>query len=117
MIEINENVTENTAADTALVRVEELSPFPFSLLADQLRRYANARAVVWVQEEPHNMVCFGERSDRDPDTCRGDGVRPNSLTDSLNSPTPRGHHSLYSYTGRADVCGAPYRVCAAAAAV
>jgi 2-oxoglutarate dehydrogenase E1 component len=39
----------------ALIRVEELYPFP----ADEVRRllasYANAREVVWLQEEPRNM--------------------------------------------------------------
>ena len=38
----------------ALVRVEQLYPFPFATLAKVLQRYRNAEAV-WCQEEPQNM--------------------------------------------------------------
>src|SRR5436309_5529349 len=38
----------------ALVRVEQLYPFPFNALANVLQRYRNAE-VVWCQEEPQNM--------------------------------------------------------------
>jgi 2-oxoglutarate dehydrogenase E1 component len=38
----------------ALVRVEELYPFPAQRLAEQLKRYPNAE-IVWCQEEPQNM--------------------------------------------------------------
>ncbi len=41
-------------SDVALVRVEELYPFPKAPLLDQLRQYPNAE-VVWCQEEPQNM--------------------------------------------------------------
>jgi 2-oxoglutarate dehydrogenase E1 component len=38
----------------ALVRVEQLYPFPFASLTKVLQRYRNAE-VVWCQEEPQNM--------------------------------------------------------------
>jgi 2-oxoglutarate dehydrogenase E1 component len=38
----------------ALVRVEQLYPFPFTSLGKVLQRYRNAE-VVWCQEEPQNM--------------------------------------------------------------
>ncbi len=38
----------------ALVRVEQLYPFPFSTLGGVLQRYRNAE-IVWCQEEPQNM--------------------------------------------------------------
>jgi 2-oxoglutarate dehydrogenase E1 component len=38
----------------ALVRVEQLYPFPFNALAKLLQRYRNAE-IVWCQEEPQNM--------------------------------------------------------------
>jgi 2-oxoglutarate dehydrogenase E1 component len=38
----------------ALVRVEQLYPFPFNTLATVLKRYRNAE-IVWCQEEPENM--------------------------------------------------------------
>jgi 2-oxoglutarate dehydrogenase E1 component len=39
----------------AVLRVEELYPFPAGELREALARYPNAREVVWVQEEPRNM--------------------------------------------------------------
>lgn len=39
----------------ALVRLEQLYPWPAQRLADVLRRYPNAKDLVWVQEEPKNM--------------------------------------------------------------
>jgi 2-oxoglutarate dehydrogenase E1 component len=38
----------------ALVRLEQLYPFPFNALAKVLQRYRNAE-IVWCQEEPQNM--------------------------------------------------------------
>ncbi len=40
--------------DIAIVRMEQLYPFPARPLAQELKRYPNAR-VVWCQEEPRNM--------------------------------------------------------------
>ena len=39
----------------ALVRFEQLYPFPQAEFAEVLRRYPAAQHVVWVQEEPRNM--------------------------------------------------------------
>ena len=44
-----------TASHVAIVRVEELYPFPGDELAAILRQYPNARDVAWLQEEPKNM--------------------------------------------------------------
>ncbi|MGK7312450.1 MAG: 2-oxoglutarate dehydrogenase E1 component [Candidatus Longimicrobiales bacterium M2_2A_002] len=43
------------ADDVAVVRVEQLYPFPENALADVLDRYGSAKELVWVQEEPSNM--------------------------------------------------------------
>ena len=43
------------ADDLALVRIEQLYPFPRVELEGVLRRYPNAREVRWIQEEPANM--------------------------------------------------------------
>jgi len=40
--------------DTAIVRIEQLHPFPFDLVAEQMKLYPNAK-VIWCQEEPMNM--------------------------------------------------------------
>ncbi|KAK3195943.1 hypothetical protein K4F52_000810 [Lecanicillium sp. MT-2017a] len=40
--------------NVAITRVEELSPFPFGPLKDNIDKYRNAQQVVWVQEEHYN---------------------------------------------------------------
>ncbi len=42
-------------ANTAIVRIEQLYPFPTEELTETLTRYERAMDIVWVQEEPHNM--------------------------------------------------------------
>jgi 2-oxoglutarate dehydrogenase E1 component len=39
----------------ALLRLEQLAPFPDEVLAEQLARYPKSVEVVWCQEEPENM--------------------------------------------------------------
>jgi 2-oxoglutarate dehydrogenase E1 component len=41
--------------DVALVRIEQLYPFPSDEYQAMLNRYPNAREVVWCQEEPQNQ--------------------------------------------------------------
>ncbi|HEX5049730.1 MAG TPA: 2-oxoglutarate dehydrogenase E1 component [Gammaproteobacteria bacterium] len=46
----------NEAVDgVAIVRIEELYPFPIEEYARVIARYRNAREVVWCQEEPQNQ--------------------------------------------------------------
>jgi multifunctional 2-oxoglutarate metabolism enzyme len=42
-------------AAAAIVRVEQLYPFPMEQLLELLDRYPNAHDLVWLQEEPENM--------------------------------------------------------------
>ena len=46
---------ERSSGDIAVVRVEQLYPFPKTQLAEELARYGKATEVVWVQEEPLNQ--------------------------------------------------------------
>jgi len=39
----------------AIIRIEQLYPFPEQLLREVLQRYPQARTVVWCQEEPQNQ--------------------------------------------------------------
>ncbi len=41
--------------DVAIVRIEQLYPFPGDLLQQEIKRYANADKFIWVQEEPKNQ--------------------------------------------------------------
>jgi 2-oxoglutarate dehydrogenase E1 component len=43
------------AEDVALVRLEQLYPFPHADFAEQIALYPNAKSVVWAQEEPANQ--------------------------------------------------------------
>merc|ERR1712032_1238245 len=49
--------------DIALVRIEQLAPFPFHLVAETIERYPNAEPI-WSQEEPKNMGAWVYVSDR-----------------------------------------------------
>lgn len=44
--------------DVAIVRVEQLYPFPYEEVAAELAKYPNAKEVVWAQEEPKNQGAF-----------------------------------------------------------
>jgi 2-oxoglutarate dehydrogenase E1 component len=46
-------------SDVALVRLEQLYPFPLAELREALSRYSTAREVFWVQEEPANQGAWG----------------------------------------------------------
>ncbi|MGW8311145.1 MAG: 2-oxoglutarate dehydrogenase E1 component [Thiogranum sp.] len=46
---------ERDIADIAIVRVEQLYPFPRQRLRELLDQYLNAREIVWCQEEPRNQ--------------------------------------------------------------
>ncbi len=46
---------ENGHDDTALIRVEQLYPFPHKAFAAELKKYPNATDVVWCQDEPQNQ--------------------------------------------------------------
>ena len=43
---------------TALVRLEQISPFPAAKVKEIMKQYPNAKKVIWSQEEPQNMGAF-----------------------------------------------------------
>ncbi|KAF0814132.1 2-oxoglutarate dehydrogenase E1 component [Andreprevotia sp. IGB-42] len=47
--------TQREIKDIAIVRVEQLYPFPTEELKAELARFGNAREIMWVQEEPRNQ--------------------------------------------------------------
>lgn len=62
----------------ALVRVEELAPFPFTELADVLEPYTGGGKTpewMWVQEEPRNQGAWGHVKDRLGVVLSGLGVK------------------------------------------
>ena len=46
---------DNGQDDTALLRLEQLYPFPHKAFAAELKKYPNATEVVWCQDEPQNQ--------------------------------------------------------------
>ena len=46
---------ERRLDNIAVIRVEQLYPFPHKQFAAEMKRYAGAREVVWCQEEPQNQ--------------------------------------------------------------
>jgi 2-oxoglutarate dehydrogenase E1 component len=46
---------ERRMDNVAIIRVEQLYPFPHKQFAAEMKRYANAHEVVWCQEEPQNQ--------------------------------------------------------------
>jgi 2-oxoglutarate dehydrogenase E1 component len=53
--ELLEHRRKSDIADTPIIRVEQLYPFPAEQLAAELARYPNLKTVVWCQEEAHNQ--------------------------------------------------------------
>jgi 2-oxoglutarate dehydrogenase E1 component len=41
--------------DTAIVRMEQMYPFPHKAFAAELKKFGNATEVVWAQDEPQNQ--------------------------------------------------------------
>ena len=46
---------EKKASDVAVIRVEQLYPFPHTAFAAELKKYPNATELVWCQDEPQNQ--------------------------------------------------------------
>ncbi|MBA4344563.1 MAG: 2-oxoglutarate dehydrogenase E1 component [Methylibium sp.] len=46
---------EKKATDVAIIRVEQLYPFPHKAFAAELKKYPNLAEIVWCQDEPQNQ--------------------------------------------------------------
>jgi 2-oxoglutarate dehydrogenase E1 component len=53
--EVEADKRRGQVEDVALVRIEQLYPFPTEPVSDVLERYAQATELIWLQEEPRNM--------------------------------------------------------------
>eukprot|EP00794_Sanderia_malayensis_P020276 gene20276-22262_t len=52
---LDKNRASKSIKDTAIIRIEELAPFPAEFLKEELRKYPNAKEFLWCQEEHRNM--------------------------------------------------------------
>jgi probable 2-oxoglutarate dehydrogenase E1 component DHKTD1 len=59
-----ERQSRNLTDNVALVRIEELAPFPFKELEETLRLYPNATEYMWLQEEPRNQGAYSHVAGR-----------------------------------------------------
>ena len=55
---------EKSLTDVAIMRVEQLYPYPVDAIAAEIARYAHADDVVWAQEEPENQGSWDFVRDR-----------------------------------------------------
>ena len=46
---------EKVADDVAILRVEQLYPFPHKAFSNEIKKYPNATDIVWCQDEPQNQ--------------------------------------------------------------
>ena len=53
--DLSEARNKSGAAQVALIRVEQFYPFPLSAIKATIAKYANAKELIWCQEEPKNM--------------------------------------------------------------
>jgi 2-oxoglutarate dehydrogenase E1 component len=67
-------IREKGLEDMALLKVEQLYPFPKTLLRKELRKYPNAQEVAWVQEEPQNMGAWSFVRERIASELKSDQV-------------------------------------------
>ena len=49
------DLAKDQASDVAVIRIEQLYPFPATELAEEIARYDAGVEVCWLQEEPLNM--------------------------------------------------------------
>jgi 2-oxoglutarate dehydrogenase E1 component len=47
--------TERAQTDTAIIRIEQLYPFPHKTFAAELKKFPNFTELVWAQDEPQNQ--------------------------------------------------------------
>ncbi|MDQ1347363.1 MAG: 2-oxoglutarate dehydrogenase component, partial [Acidobacteriota bacterium] len=73
--------------DIAILGLEQIYPFPEAELEAELARYAAAREVLWVQEEPANAGAFGFVNPLLDHAARGRNVRSVKRTASASPAT------------------------------
>ncbi len=78
---------ETDADDVAIVRIEQLYPFPHDALSEVLSRYPEKAEVVWVQEESENRGAYHFVQNR-IDAVLGASGRRTSYVGRPESPSP-----------------------------
>ncbi len=92
--ELSSSKTLTVPESVALARVEQLYPFPSDEIAHLLERYAAAREVVWLQEEPQNMGAWTYMAPRLQDLLRP-GVNLRYIGRRESASPAEGSHSRH----------------------
>lgn len=61
---LKERTIRQLEDSVALVRVEELSPFPYAQVRETLSKYTHIQEVNWIQEEPRNTGAWNHVQDK-----------------------------------------------------
>mmetsp|Transcript_13193 Transcript_13193/g.32383 ORF Transcript_13193/g.32383 Transcript_13193/m.32383 type:complete len:1041 (+) Transcript_13193:73-3195(+) len=89
---------EDEVDDVVLVRMEQISPFPFDRIASEVAKYPNAE-VVWLQEEPKNQGAWVYVNDRIQTATRelnGKEVRPGYVGRDAMAATAEGYGAVHT---------------------
>lgn len=60
---LNERATRSITDKVAIIRLEQLYPFPAEVLSAELAKYTRVRDFIWVQEEPYNQGAWHQVRD------------------------------------------------------
>ena len=60
----DERVKNNNDGSTAILRVEQLYPFPGDQIVQALKPFTNLKQIIWAQEEPRNMGAYSSVAPR-----------------------------------------------------
>lgn len=61
---LHEHREKQEDSNAAITRIEELHPFPYTNVLENLNRYPQAKEIVWCQEEPYNSGMWHYVRDR-----------------------------------------------------
>lgn len=75
--ELIEEREKNKKENVAVVRLEQVYPFPARQVADVLKSYPKLKSLVWAQEEPRNMGAFQNVYFRFMEVLMGEGLKVN----------------------------------------
>ncbi|MGI8745956.1 MAG: multifunctional oxoglutarate decarboxylase/oxoglutarate dehydrogenase thiamine pyrophosphate-binding subunit/dihydrolipoyllysine-residue succinyltransferase subunit [Bryobacteraceae bacterium] len=64
---------ERNVQDVAIIRVEQMYPFPAAEIQEQMARYPTGAEIAWVQEEPRNMGAWHFLEDQMRSILAGEG--------------------------------------------
>jgi 2-oxoglutarate dehydrogenase E1 component len=54
-IDLDSSPERDAATGVAVVRVEQLAPFQYTVISNVIQNYPNLEEIIWLQEEPRNM--------------------------------------------------------------